>query len=263
MPARNPRDRADREARRRAREYAAKQAVHAQRRKRRRRDELIGLIAFLVVLALATAAQITYATVGPGKPVAKPTTSATAAPTPTPTPTATVPPKALSENRTWTGSITLDSVRLGFTLDGKAAPQAVANFVSLVKKGFYTGLTCHRLTTGSSHVLQCGDPKGDGTGGPGYSFGPIENAPKNQIYPTGDLAMARVGGNADSQGSQFFLVYSTSGFPNDAAGGYTVFGHVTSGLPGLRSAITSKGTDNGTNDGKPKVPTKITAVTVK
>ena len=263
MPARSPRERAEREARRRAREYAAKQAVHAQRRRRRRRDELLGLIVFVVVLVLATAAQITYATVGPGRPAARPTTSATASATPTPTPSGTVPPKALAENRTWTGSLTLNSVRLGITLDGKAAPQAVASFVSLVKKGFYSGLSCHRLTTGTSHVLQCGDPNGDGSGGPGYSFGPIENAPKNGVYPTGVLAMARVGGQAASQGSQFFLVYGTSDFPNDSAGGYTVFGHVTSGLPALGTAITSKGTANGTDDGKPKVATRITAVSVQ
>jgi peptidyl-prolyl cis-trans isomerase B (cyclophilin B) len=229
--------------------------------RRRRRDDLIAPIVFLVVVALATAVQIVWFTAGPGKPVAKPTETATA--TPTPTPSATVPPKALSQNRTWTGSMTLNSVKLGIALDGKKAPQAVANFVGLVQKGFYTGLTCHRLTTAQLYVLQCGDPKGDGTGGPGYSFGPIENAPKDGVYPAADLAMAN-SGTATSQGSQFFLVYRSSTLGTTP--GYTVFGHVTSGLPALNTAVISKGVGPGgssATDGPPKVTTKITALSVR
>jgi peptidyl-prolyl cis-trans isomerase B (cyclophilin B) len=260
--ARSARDRTDREARRRARLYTARRAVHEQRVRRRRRDDVIAPIVFLVVVALATTVQILWFTAGPGKPVAKPkaTTSATA--TPTATATATVPPKALSQNRTWTGSMTLNSVKLGITLDGKRAPQAVANFVSLTQKGFYTGLTCHRLTTAQLYVLQCGDPKGDGTGGPGYSFGPIENAPKDGVYPTADLAMAN-SGSATSQGSQFFLVYRTSTL--GVTPGYTVFGHVTSGLPALQAAVIGKGvarTSADRTDGPPAVATRITALSV-
>ena len=261
MPARTARERADREARRRSRLYAARRAVHDLRQRRRRRDDIAAIVAFVLVAALATAAQVGYVTVGPGAPHPKPKTSAT--PTPTPTPSATVPPKALAQNRTWTGSLTLDSVKLGITLDGKRAPQAVANFVSLTDKGFYQGLTCHRLTTRPYYVLQCGDPKGDGTGGPGYSFGPVENAPKNGVYPTGVIAMAR-GSSPDSQGSQFFIVYRTSEFGPGT--GYTVFGKVTSGLPALDAAITSKGVAIGTgpspDDGRPKIATRITALSV-
>jgi peptidyl-prolyl cis-trans isomerase B (cyclophilin B) len=237
--------------------------VHEQRVRRRRRDDVIAPIVFLVVIALATTVQVLYFTAGPGTVVAKPTTSTSATPTATPTATATVPPKALSQNRTWTGTMTLNSTRLGITLDGKRAPQAVANFVSLVQKGFYTGLTCHRLTTNLLYVLQCGDPKGDGSGGPGYSFGPIENAPKDGVYPAADLAMAN-SGTASSQGSQFFLVYRSSELGTTP--GYTVFGHVTSGLPALQSAVISKGVGTGgttPTDGPPKVATRITAVSVR
>jgi peptidyl-prolyl cis-trans isomerase B (cyclophilin B) len=235
--------------------------VHARQGARRRRDDLVASIVFVLVVTAAAFAQVGFFTLGPGKPAAAPKPTASA--TPSPSATATVPPPSAAENRTWTGSLTLNSTRLGITLDGRRAPQAVASFVTLVKKGFYTGLSCHRLTTGSTHILQCGDPKGDGTGGPGYRFGPIENAPKNGVYPTGTLAMARQSGDAKSQGSQFFLVTATSSFPNDSAGGYTVFGKVTSGLPALRHAITSKGVAGGGSDGAPKVATKITAVTVK
>jgi peptidyl-prolyl cis-trans isomerase B (cyclophilin B) len=224
---------------------------------------VIAAIVFVLVVTATAFAQVGFFTLGPGKPAAAPKPTASATPTPSATATATAPPPSAAQSRTWTGSLTLNSTKLGITLDGKKAPQAVASFVTLAKKGFFTGLTCHRLTTGSTHILQCGDPKGDGSGGPGYSFGPIENAPKNGVYPAGTIAMARQSGNATSQGSQFFLVTATSTFPNDSAGGYTVFGQITSGLPGLRSAITSKGVAGGGSDGAPKVATKITALTVK
>ena len=217
---------------------------------------------FVLAVTAATLAQIGFFMVGPGTPAAAPKPARSASPTPSAT--ATAPPPSAAENRTWSGSLTLNTVRLGITLDGKQAPHAVANFVGLVKRGFYDGLSCHRLTTGAAKVLQCGDPKGDGTGGPGYAFGPIENAPKNDVYPAGTIAMARASGNPNSQGSQFFLVYGTTTFPKDADGyRYTVFGHVTSGLPALRSAVTSKGVSGGGDDGAPNVKTTIQAVTVR
>jgi len=85
-------------------------------------------------------------------------------------------------------------------------------------------------------VLQCGDPTAapnnpaNGTGGPDFRWGPIENAPEDDVYPAGTLAFARVGNDPNSQGSQFFLVYEDSVIPSDAAGGYTVIGRITSGL---------------------------------
>jgi peptidyl-prolyl cis-trans isomerase B (cyclophilin B) len=240
--------------------YTARQTVHARQGTRRRRDNIVAAVTFVLAIVAATLAQIGFFTVGPGKPAAAPPTASAS---PTPTATATPPSPSAAENRAWTGTLTLNKVKLGIRLDGKKAPQAVANFVTLAKKGFYKGLSCHRLTTGGTHVLQCGDPNGNGSGGPGYSFGPIENAPKDAVYRTGTIAMARQSDNAKSQGSQFFVVYGTSRFPNDSAGGYTVFGRVTSGLPGLKTAITSKGVAGGGSDGAPKVATKITALTVK
>jgi len=163
--------------------------------------------------------------------------------------------------------MTINGIKLGISLDGKDAPQAVSSTISLIQKGFYNGLTCHRLTDGGFYVLQCGDPNGDGTGGPGYSYGPIENAPSDNVYDTGVLAMARTGNNAYSQGSQFFIVYKKTTIPADQAGGYTVIGKITSGLDQLNAKVTSKGLTpsdaSNPNDGKPKVPTKIDSVTIK
>ena len=100
---------------------------------------------------------------------------------------------------------------------------------------FFAATTCHRLTTANIFVLQCGYPTGDGTGGPDYRFGPVENAPADDLYPAGTVAMARVGGDGYSMGSQFFLVYADSTIPADSAGGYTVLGQVTDGMDVLQA----------------------------
>jgi len=144
-----------------------------------------------------------------------------------------------------------------------AAPQAVASFVQLAEDGFFDGTSCHRLTTDGIFVLQCGDPTGTGTGGPDYRFGPIENAPADDVYEEGVLAMARQGGNGSSMGSQFFIVYEESSIPSDAAGGYTVFGRITSGLDELVDQVVSAGVEGGATDGRPAAPTLVTSVVVE
>lgn len=168
---------------------------------------------------------------------------------------AQAPDPALSEYRTWTATLTTSAGDIVLELDGEAAPQAVASFVSLAREDFFTDTFCHRLTTSGIFVLQCGDPTGTGTGGPDYRFGPIENAPVDDVYPAGTLAMARVGGDAYSNGSQFFLVYSDSTIPSDDAGGYTVFGRVVEGMDVLQ-AVADAGVVEGTE-------TPVTTVTIE
>lgn len=278
-------DREARVARGRLRAYRARQTVHETRVRRRRRDNIIAGVGVLVIAVIAVGVQLLYFGVGPGKPPvvpsaspsATPSVSATATPTATPTgkDSGPVPSKTIAKGEDWSGVLTLNkSIRLGVVLDGKAAPQAVSSTLSLIKSGFYDGTVCHRLTTPTASgsttaafdVLQCGGSKSlttAATGGPGYSYGPIENAPKNNVYPTGTIAMARQGDNAYSNGSQFFIVYGTTTIPADTAGGYTVVGRVTSGLPTLIADVTSKGTADGSSDGEPKVPTTITSFTIK
>lgn len=171
----------------------------------------------------------------------------------------TLPPASAAEGRDWTSTLTTSAGDLTLTLDGAAAPQAVASFVSLAESGYFDGTSCHRLTTSGIYVLQCGDPTGTGTGGPGYSFGPVENPPSDDVYPAGTVAMARQGGNAESMGSQFFLVYEDSTIPSDAAGGYTVFGTITSGLDVVQ-AVADAGTQDGSGDGSPATPVTIEGV---
>ncbi len=258
-PKQNDRD--ARLARERLRAYQARQTVHEHKAKRRRRDNWVAGIAALVIVALAVGTQLLYFSAGPG--AAKASSSAQPSTPATPSTGATVPPKSLAEDRTWTGTMTINGIPLGVSLDGAAAPQAVASTVSLVQKKFYDGLTCHRLTNGGFYVLQCGDPEGNGQGGPGYSYGPIENAPSDNVYKAGTIAMARQGNNAESQGSQFFIVYEDTTIPADTAGGYTVIGQVTSGLDQLKTQVADKGVQGGGTDGKPAVTTTIDSFTLQ
>jgi peptidyl-prolyl cis-trans isomerase B (cyclophilin B) len=153
----------------------------------------------------------------------------------------------------------VNDAKLAIELFGDKAPQATANFIDLAKKGFFMDVSCHRLTTEGIYVLQCGDPTGTGTGGPGYTFGPIENAPTaaasgTAIYATGVLAMAN-SGSAYSNGSQFFIVYGDTTLMPD----YTVFGRVTSGLDGMKPIIDAGVAAGSANmgDGKPAIETKL------
>ena len=101
------------------------------------------------------------------------------------------------------------------------APKTVENFVTLAKKGFYDGLAFHRVEPG--FVAQGGDPKGNGTGGPGYQ---IKAEFNKQKHLRGTVAMAR-SQHPDSAGSQFYICFKPAPFLD---GQYTVFGIVTSGM---------------------------------
>ena len=101
------------------------------------------------------------------------------------------------------------------------APKTVENFVTLARKGFYDGLTFHRVEPG--FVVQGGDPQGNGMGGPGYK---IKAEFNKQKHVRGAVAMAR-SNDPDSAGSQFYIVLAPANFLD---GKYTVFGMVTSGM---------------------------------
>ena len=112
-------------------------------------------------------------------------------------------------------------------LDYKNAPISSANFVSLVNKGFYDGLTFHRIIKG--FMIQGGCPLGNGTGGPGYSIkGEFRsNGVNNQLsHKRGVISMARAM-NPNSAGSQFFICDKDDLFLD---GQYAAFGHVIEGM---------------------------------
>ncbi len=138
-----------------------------------------------------------------------------------------------------------------------AAPATVASEVFLAQEGFYDSTQCHRLTTAGIFVLQCGDPAGDGTGGPGYTV-PDENLPADgdANYPAGTVAMANAG--PGTSGSQFFIVYDDTTLPGD----YTIWGQVTSGLD-IVQEIASVGVDGDGADGAPRQPVFIESATIQ
>ncbi len=254
-----------REARDRLQRYQARQEVHAHQTKRRLRDNIFAIAGVLVVAGLAAATQIFYFSAGPGAPTPEPSASASV-------PAGTnvgAPDAALAESRVWTGELTINDIDLGIELDGVNAPQATAGWVQAAATAYYPGKTCHRLATSDGFAfLQCGSLDGTGASDPSFSYGPIENAPADGIYPAGTIAMARSGGDAYSNGHQFFIVTDSTTLGTDAAGGYTVVGKVTSGLENLIDQITSKGIDpeqigaDG-QSGAPLVPASITALTLR
>ncbi|MFF1611839.1 peptidylprolyl isomerase [Amycolatopsis sp. NPDC058278] len=148
---------------------------------------------------------------------------------------------------------------LGLTLDRALAPCTVVNFLSLAKQRFYDGTSCHRLSvTTGLQMLQCGDPVGDGTGGPGYTI-------RDELFPEltygrGVVAMAKTTA-PDSGGSQFFLVFGETNIPPE----YTVFGSIDD--PGLevldrvaRGGIDTSKPGIGDGSGPPKTPVTFTRV---
>ncbi|MFD6513489.1 peptidylprolyl isomerase [Rhodococcus sp. NPDC060176] len=162
-------------------------------------------------------------------------------------------------------SVETSQGNIGLTLDGTKSPCTVNSFVSLAQQDYFNDTTCHRMTTSPSlQVLQCGDPSGTGTGGPGYGFdnefpttayATTDPAAQQAVtYARGTVAMANTGAPG-SNGSQFFLVYGDSQLPPQ----YTVFGTIDeTGLATLDKVAAGGSTPEG--DGKPNLTTDIKTV---
>ena len=136
------------------------------------------------------------------------------------------------------------------------APNTVNNFISLIQKGFYNGVIFHRVISG--FMLQGGDPKGTGTGGPGYSIRGefTANGFRNALkHSRGVLSMARTMA-PNSAGSQFFIMHADAPHLD---GQYASFGHVTEGLD-VVDDIAAVRTDY--ND-RPRIPQVMKKVTVE
>lgn len=119
--------------------------------------------------------------------------------------------------------IEMDAGNIVIELFDDAAPNTVSNFVSLARKGFYDGLTFHRVIPGA--ISQGGCPRGDGTGGPGYTI-KCETEENPHTHVTGSVSMAHAG--KDTGGSQFFIVHAPQPHLD---GVHTVFGKVVEGMP--------------------------------
>jgi peptidyl-prolyl cis-trans isomerase B (cyclophilin B) len=131
---------------------------------------------------------------------------------------------ALDQSKTYTVTLKTNQGTFAFDLNVKDSPNTTASFVSLVEKGFFDGLTFHRIVP--DFVIQGGDPKGDGTGGPGYTT--VDPPPSDAAYTKGVVAMAKTGAEAPgTAGSQFFVVTAAdAGLPPE----YAQLGKVSSGM---------------------------------
>jgi peptidyl-prolyl cis-trans isomerase B (cyclophilin B) len=137
-----------------------------------------------------------------------------------------------------------------------AAPCTVNSFRFLSSQKYFDGTSCHRLTTSGIFVLQCGDPSGTGSGGPGYMYQDENLA--GATYGAGTVAMANAG--PSTNGSQFFITYKDSSLPPL----YTPFGSVLDDGLKIIKAVAAGGSDNSnaSGDGHPKRPLVIDQLTV-
>ncbi|MGO4955834.1 peptidylprolyl isomerase [Luteococcus sp. Sow4_B9] len=175
--------------------------------------------------------------------------------------------KNISTTGSVTATMTIDGEPVTMTLDREQTPCATHNFESLAKQGWFTDTRCHRLTDQGIFVLQCGDPSGTGSGGPGYSFadelssaealaevGQGSDGNKLVNYAKGTVAMANAGPNTN--GSQIFLVYQDSTLPP----AYTVFGTMDEKSVDVIGKIAAQGV--AADNTAPNAPAKITDVTL-
>ncbi|MCL8025939.1 peptidylprolyl isomerase [Nocardioides bruguierae] len=145
---------------------------------------------------------------------------------------------------------------LTLTLDADGKPCTVGSFVSLAEQGFYDETPCPRVTTYDTFgVLQCGDPTGLTSGGPGYLI--PDEIDGTETYERGVVAMANAD-SANTGGSQFFLVYTDS----DLAPDYTVFGTIDDAGLAVLDEIGEAGVEGGAQDGAPAQAVDIESVTI-
>jgi len=257
--------------------YERRQAREVDRQRRARRTAqwasgtvvllvLAGIVTYTIVHLSSSSASATKLT-----PSASPSPSASASGTPSPTSSGTattctytpsppasrkvgLPPAKPDLKATYQATIKTNRGDIVINLLNSKAPCTVNSFVYLAGKNYFSNTHCHRLVTSGIFVLQCGDPTGTGSGGPGYKFADENLA--GASYPAATVAMANAG--PGTNGSQFFLVYkNTTLQPN-----YTPFGTIAAGLNVIQK-VAAAGTDSSTGAGQPKEKVVIESVSIK
>ncbi len=153
---------------------------------------------------------------------------------------------------TYEAIITTNKGEFTILLDPESAPAATNNFVFLARNQYYDDTPCHRIIP--NFVVQCGDPTGTGTGGPGYTI--VDEPPSPGQYQVGSIAMAKTV-EPDSAGSQFFIITGSDGaaLPPE----YALFGQVTDGLESTVAAMAAAGT---AGEGVPSEPIRIESIRI-
>lgn len=231
---------------------AAANEAQLQSQKRRRRNRTIRNLAFLLIPVVAIFAWSQFRSAGSNSDKTDgSTTSTTVKPVKKDT-NQKAPALTLDPTKNYTATMKTTSGTMVIDLDAKNAPIATNNFVSLSRKGFYDGLTFHRVI--KDFMIQGGDPNGDGGGGTGYKV-PGE-VPTNN-YEIGSIAAAKTGADAPGTfSSQFFIVTGPQGvnLPNE----YARFGKVSSGL---NVALKIQNAPKDSQD-KPKKPIYIVKISI-
>jgi peptidyl-prolyl cis-trans isomerase B (cyclophilin B) len=268
-----------------ARERYARQQVRRSQHAHRTRVLSIIVGVCVAVVALGAGSYVAFAggaSKTPSAAAATPTPTPTPTSAPTPTPSASATPSTVAEpakhcvytpsgtaarkdgvppakphykGKSYQATVKTNRGTIVLDLFDSKATCTVNSFLYLASKGYFNNTPCHRLTTAGIFVLQCGDPTGTGSGGPGYKFA-NENTAGAQ-YTQGTVAMANAG--PGTNGSQFFLVYRNS---TTLPANYSLFGKIVSGL-GIIQNVAKAGSDNanGQGDGHPKEKVTIESVT--
>jgi peptidyl-prolyl cis-trans isomerase B (cyclophilin B) len=242
-----------------------------RRRQQRRRSRIIGAVSVVAVVGLAAGAYAALTHDDGTKAGATPTPSASAAerlcrakapasagdkkPT-----FAEAPPMTIDPHATYVATMETSCGTVEMKLYPDVAPIGVNSFVFLARKGFYDGLTFHRIV--ADFVIQGGDPSGDGTGGPGYTFA-NEISKKVTFDDGGILAYANSG--PDSNGSQFFITLGPQPSLDPASGGsYTIFGKVTKGMDIVQriGSLPTTAPPGSTEASLPTQPVYIDSITI-
>jgi cyclophilin family peptidyl-prolyl cis-trans isomerase len=162
------------------------------------------------------------------------------------------PDMTLDINQAYSATMHTSKGEVVFELYASEAPKTVNNFVFLAREGFYNDVVFHRII--KDFMIQSGDPKGTGAGGPGYRF---EDEPVTRDYLPGTLAMANAGPNTN--GSQFFIMHGEVALPKN----YTIFGRVVDGMEVVNAlADTPVAKGSGGELSKPIEPPVITRIDI-
>lgn len=202
------------------------------------------LAIFVIIFAIMTR--------GSGEGNKTTVTSPTSSPEPTQIPITITPMADFDQNKKYTAVLKTTEGDITIEFNAQMTPKTVKNFVTLARKNFYNNTTFHRIIKG--FMIQGGDPKGDGTGGPGYRF---PDEPFEGEYVRGTVAMANAGPNTN--GSQFFIMHKDNPLPKN----YVIFGRVTSGLEIVDKIAEAPVTMSSSGENsRPVNPVKILSIVI-
>jgi cyclophilin family peptidyl-prolyl cis-trans isomerase len=246
---------AKRERQRLNRESRREYEQTLERRRRAGRTARVAIPAVLLVVAVGVFFSISNSD---DKPSSVGGCREVSTPKPKDTTFPEAPPQTIDPALTYVARVDTSCGSFSIALNQAQAPQTVNSFVFLAQQGFYDGLTFHRVA--KDFVVQGGDPKGDGTGGPGYT---IPDEPPTEGYQQGSVAMANSG--PGTSGSQFFVVTTEEGAAG--LGGppflYSILGQVTEGFETVLKMDKLGSTAQDPGAQKPKIVIRINTITIE